>query len=117
MGDFDELDTLKSNADINGAKIRKILSENPDLPVVFMADEDSVGDCGWCLTVCDRVLAHVKDITICNGKWYDDIGDLREDVEERLLVCGVSDAELDAEVQKRLDGIRWMKAVVIRVTN
>ena len=111
----------------NTDKLRKLIVENPGLPLVVCAGEDAYDhDTEPRMTVCSRVRVYVEEILVCD--WDDErifIG--RDDLEERIRdsECfqddhsDLSDDEFDKAVEEELAKYDndWVKAIVLEVNN
>ena len=106
-------------------ELKRLIAENPDLPIVVLADEDSVcEDYGW--TYCSNISFHIEEILDCDFYDYNDavIADrdrLEELVGDRLWdeYHEKSDEEYDAAVKRELEKYEpyWKKVIAIYATN
>ena len=105
--------------------LRRIILENPDLPIVILADESSVIDNGaW--TYCSKVSFKVEEMLDCE---YYDYGDmvitdrdrLEEIIEDRLYdeYHDKPESEYDAAIKAEVEKFEpyWKKVIAIYATN
>lgn len=115
------------NLDFKTDGLRKLILENPDLPIVFLAgDSANSGDYGW--TYCESVKWYVETILDCD---FYDVGDSvitdEDSLEERLsdLFCDkpeykdMSDEEFDKAIQEKMKEFEpyWKKVIAVYVDN
>ena len=120
-----ELDLTK---DTEGLK--KLIAENPDLPIVVLADENSANsDWGW--TFCSDIWYSISDLLKCVCPYEEervctDRGDFEEQFEEWLYdqVCDeLGEKPNEEEFEKRLKEELakyepyWVKVIAIYATN
>lgn len=111
--------------DTNTAELKRLIAENPDLPIIILADESSVSDNGaW--TFCTSITFEVDEYLDCE---YYDYGDtvivdrdrLEEIIEDNLYeeYHDKSDEEYDQAVKDKLAELElyWKKAIMIYATN
>lgn len=113
------------NLDHSTAELKRLIAENPDLPIVIMADESSVSDNGaW--TFCSKVTFEVGEILDCEYYDYNDhvITDrdrLEEIVEDNLYddyINGPNEVYEQA-IKDKLAELEpyWKKVISIWATN
>ena len=109
--------------------LRKLITENPDLPIVVLADEEANGgDWNWvyCASV-DCNITEILDIKTPydrdDGIVFDDKGDFEEAVADVLAdresFKNMSNTEFDEAVKREAamyDGC-WRKVIAVYVTN
>ena len=114
----------------NTDKLKKLISENPDLPIVVIAGEDAVAD-GYTSTYCSDIRFYIDEILDCEvpymeyvetdrinfeeqiEEWlWDDMGG--NDVDTKLSEAMFEDAL--EELKERYESY-WKKAIVISVDN
>ena len=106
-------------------ELKKLILENPDLPIVVLANEDSTsGDWSW--TYCSSISFDIGEILDCDFYDYDDtvftdrdrleeyIGDMLYD-EYR----DKSDEEGETAIKRKLEELEpyWKKVIAIYATN
>lgn len=106
-------------------ELRKLILENPELPIVVLANEDSVGsDCYW--TYCSSISFAIDEILDCDCYDYDDTvftdrDRLQEKIEDDLWdeYHEASDENYDAAVKRELAKYEpyWKKVIAIYATN
>lgn len=109
--------------------LRKLIAENPDLPIVVLAGEEANhGEWGW--EYCNDVDCSIKEILDIktpfdreDGIIFDDKGDFEEAVADVLAdkeECkNMTDAEFDEAVKREAalyDGC-WRKVIAVYVSN
>ena len=106
-------------------ELRKLILENPDLPIVVLAGEEAnIGDHYWMF--CSSISFSIDEILDCDYTDYDDCiftdrSRLEERIEEDLYdeYHDKSDEEYDAAVKSRLEELEpyWTKVIAIWATN
>lgn len=106
-------------------ELRKLILENPNLPIVVLAGEGvSDGDHAW--TFCGSISFGIEDILDCDYTASDDTvfvdrGSLEEAVSDDLYddYCDKPESEYEAAVKARLNELEpfWTKVIAIYATN
>ena len=106
----------------NSDELKKLILENPDLPIVVLAGEDaSSGYWGW--TYCSSISFHIDEILDCDYYDYDDVvftdrDRLEEKISDDLYddYYGRPDEEFEAAVKNKLEELEpyWKKVIQIR---
>ena len=106
-------------------ELRKLILENPELPIVILANEDSVNsDCGW--TFCSSISFYVEEILDCdyydfNDEVFTDRDRLEEVIADNLYdeYCEKSEEEYEAVIKNKLAELEpyWKKVIAIYATN
>lgn len=106
-------------------ELRELILENPNLPIVVLADEDAVCEYyGW--TFCSSISFHIEEILDCNFYDYDDrVFTDRERLEEKIEddlwdeYHEKSEEEYDAAVKREVAKYEpyWKKVIAIYATN
>lgn len=109
----------------NSDELKKLILENPDLPIVVLAGEEaSCYDFYW--TYCSSVSFHIDEILNCNYSDYDDTvftdrDRLREKIEDDLYdeYHDKSDEEYEAAINREVEKYEpyWQKVIAIYATN
>ena len=109
----------------NSDELKKLILENPDLPIVVLAGDDaSSGYWGW--TYCSSISFHIDEILDCDYYDYDDtVFTDRDRLEEKISddLCdeyyGRPDEEFEAAVKSKLEELEpyWKKVIVIYADN
>ena len=117
------IDRLK--LDKNTDELKRLIAENPDLPILILADESSASlDGGW--SFCTSIYFEVCEYLDCEFFDYDDtvIVDrdrLEEVVEDRLYdeYLDKPEEEYDKAIKDMLAKLEpyWKEAVMIYATN
>ena len=106
-------------------KLRKLILENPDLPIVVLVGQDTnCGDYRW--TYCSEISFGIGEILDCDFYDYDDVvftdrDRLEEYIEDIIFDPNVSKTaeEWDKEKEKRLKELEpyWKKVIEIKADN
>lgn len=106
-------------------KLKKLILENPDLPIVVLANSDSTcGDFYW--TYCSSISFGLDEILDCDFYDYDDTvfcdrDRLEEHIEDMLYdeYCEKSEEEYEAAIKNKLAELEpyWTKVIAIYATN
>jgi len=108
----------------NTEELRKMILENPGLPlVVFAGEEANSGDYSW--ICCTDVRIEKGEILDCEGPnneyIYTDRDELEDDVADQLYgeVGNIPDDELSRLLKERISRYEehWTKCIILRVTN
>ena len=109
----------------NSDELKKLILENPDLPIVVLAGDDaSSGYWGW--TYCSSISFHIDEILDCDYYDYDDtVFTDRDRLEEKVSddLCdeyyGRPDEEFEAAVKSKLEELEpyWKKVIAIYADN
>lgn len=108
-------------------ELKKLIQENPDLPLVVLADEEAnTGD--YSTMFCYSVWAELGEFLDCqqtvnDERGYTDRDDFEEAVSDMLANSGdydgLSDDEFDAEVKRVMAEYEpyWRKCILVTVGN
>lgn len=106
-------------------ELKKLILENPDLPIVVLAGEEASGyDFYW--TYCSSVSCHISEILDCDYYDYDDTvftdrDRLEERIEDMLYdeYYGKPDEEYEKAIKDKLAELEpyWTKVIAIYATN
>ena len=109
----------------NSDELKKLIAENPDLPIVVLASDDaSCGDWHW--TYCSSVTFGIDEILDCDYYDYDDVVFTdRERLEEKISddlydeYCDKGDEEYDEAVNRKMEELEpyWKKVIAIYASN
>ena len=118
MSKFTEY-TLTKKSD----ELKRLILENPELPIVVLADEDSVCDYyGW--TFCSSISFHIEEILDCDFYDYDDrVFTDRERLEEVIAdnLDGeyLTDEAYEAAIKYEIEKYEpyWKKVIAIYASN
>lgn len=111
----------------DATELRKLIAENPDLPIVVLAGEEAnnCGDYYW--MYCSEVSANPDEILdvytpYSEEKLFTDRVDFKEAVSDYLINAeteNLSDAEFDALVEAEVAKYEpyWRKVIAIYATN
>lgn len=106
-------------------ELKKLILENPDLPIVVLAGEEANGgDYGWMF--CSYISFHIDEILDCDYLDYNDCvfcdrDHLEQHIEDELYdeYCNKSDEEYEAAIKQKLAELEpyWTKVIAINATN
>ena len=106
-------------------ELKKLILENPELPIVILADEDAVSeDYGW--TFCSSISFYIDEILDCdfydyNDTIFTDRDRLEEYIEDMLYdeYCEKSQEEYEKAIKDKLSELEpyWKKVIAIYATN
>ena len=109
----------------NSDELKKLIFENPDLPIVVLASDDaSFGDWAW--TYCSSVSFHIDEILDCDFYDYDDTvfadrDRLEEYIEDMLYdeYHNKSEEEYETAIKNKLAELEpyWTKVIAIHASN
>lgn len=110
----------------NSDELKKLIFENPDLPIVVLAGEEAnSGDyCGW--MYCSDISFCIDEILDCDFYDYDDTvftdrDRLEEKIEEDLYdeYCEKSDEEYNVAIKREVEKYEpyWKKVIAIYANN
>ena len=102
---------------IDSKELRKLIVENPDLPIVVLAGEDAWLDEGFCWWFCSDVRAKLSEVLDCQLPFgntiYTDRGDFEEDLADYLNEP--DEDKFNAELRKY--DPYWKKVIAIYADN
>ncbi len=106
-------------------ELKKLILENPDLPIVILANEDSSSiDYGWMF--CYSISFYIEEILDCDFYDYDDTVFMDRDRLEEFIgdnlydeYCEKSEEEYEAAIKNKLAELEpyWKKVIAIYATN
>lgn len=106
-------------------ELRKLILENPELPIVILANEDSSNaDYGW--TFCSSISFYIEEILDCDFYDYnDEVFTEKERLEEKIAddlyddYHDKSEKEYEAAIKREVEKYEpyWKKVIVIYATN
>ena len=111
----------------NTDMLKKLIRENPELPIVVIANEDAnSGD--YAYMFCSSVMAELGEILDCTQEQddeacYTDRDMFRERIEENLSMSDEWDGKSDEEIEAEVDRIEaeyepyWKKCIILTVGN
>ena len=104
-------------------ELKKLILENPELPIVILADEDSSNaDYGW--TYCSRISFCIEEILDWDFYDYNDAVITDRDRLEELIADNLdgeylTDEEYEAAIKKEIEKYEpyWKKVIAIYASN
>ena len=106
-------------------ELKKLMAENPDLPIVVLAGQEASGDY-WGWTYCSSISFGIDEILDCDYYDYNDtVFTDRDRLEEKIgddlwdEYHQQSDENYDAAVKRELEKYEpyWKKVIAIYATN
>jgi hypothetical protein len=118
----------KFNIVKDSTELRKLIAENPELPIVVMTSYEATSD-EWYWTYCSIVRCEVGEVLDCKTPWkegivYSDRTEFEEDLADYLSDTiensnKLSDEEFNNLVATQKDVYEeyWHKAIIIKADN
>lgn len=118
----------KFNIVKDSTELRKMIAENPELPIIIMASHEAVTE-EFYWTYCSAVYCELGEILDCDCQWkegmvYSSHTDFEEDLADYLLetVDGANKMTDEKfkhflEVQKSVYDEYWHKAIIVKADN
>lgn len=109
----------------NSDELKKLIAENPDLPIVVLAGEEASSH-DWYWTYCSSISFAISEILDCEFYDYDDtVFTDRDRLEEKIgddlydEYYGKPEEEYDAAVNRELEKYEpyWKKVIAIYASN
>lgn len=108
-------------------ELRKLILENPDLPIVVVVDSEVVADDNYCWWYANEIRYNIQTLLMYDTYYgdcrlLDDVGDLEEVIANDLTYDdeyeNLPDEEFDAIVQEKVMECEplWTKCIVISAT-
>lgn len=106
-------------------KLRKLIQENPDLPLVFIVESDVVADCDYVTWFVPRIDCHIGEILDCeqsinDERIYTDRDEFEEDVEDFFFnsyefMNEETEEELERKVKDEIKKYEpyWKKCIIV----
>lgn len=101
----------------NTSKLKKLIIENPDLPLIIFCGEDSWHD-EWAYEMVYAGEPSIEFLTVYDGMWMDkdDYGErLADDLCDEEEYKDLSDKEFDKMIDQKVAETEFCKAIVIYV--
>ena len=102
----------------NTTELRKLIIENPDLPLLFFCGEDAYYDDGYPYSMASASNAEIQELTLYNDVWMDkdDYAEkLRDDLAFEEEYINMTDDEYDKMIDKEVNETEFVNAIVIYV--
>ena len=99
-------------------KLRKLIIENPDLPLLIFCGEESYYDDGYPYSMAYASNAEIQELTLYNDVWMDkdDYAEkLSDDLCDEEEYINMTDDEYDAMIEQKVNETEFVKAIVIYV--
>lgn len=99
-------------------ELRKLIIENPDLPLLFFVGDDAYIDDGYQYSMAYAANASIQKLTLHNDVWMD-----KDDYAEKLgndlafeeEYKDMTDEEYDKMIDQKISETEFVKAIVIYV--
>lgn len=99
-------------------ELRKLIIENPDLPLLFFVGDDAYHDEGYQYSMAYASNAEIQKLTLYSDVWMD-----KDDYTEKLSddlafeeeYKDMTDDEYDAMIDRKIEETEFVKAIVIYV--
>lgn len=126
----------------DSSKLRQLIAERPELPLVFLVDSDVVADIDYNSWYCSDIRCYIGEILDCDfskEKIYTDRQEFEEDLETLICdnwndycpdkhacgsrcyecYCDIPDQQFEDVLQKELDKYKryWTDCIIIHGTN
>ena len=104
---------------VDNEELRKMIAENPGLPLVFLAYNEEICD-EYNITIFEGCRSKVGTVWFDDERMYDDEDDVVEEWIWRYAddekYKGVSDDEIESEIRKLVnEEVRHYEAIIVRV--
>jgi hypothetical protein len=107
----------------DSTELRKLIAENPELPIVVMIGQEAASS-DWYWTYCTDVRCGVGEVLDYECPWnderiYDDREEFEEDLWDYLSDFADTVPELEEEFKRSKEDYaqHWHKAIIIRADN
>ena len=106
-------------------ELRKLILENPDLPIVVLAGEEAASS-EYYWTYCSNISFHLDEILDCDFyDYYDTVFTDKDRLEEKIAddlydeYCNKSEEEYEAAIKREVEKYEpyWKKVIAIYATN
>lgn len=99
-------------------ELRKLIIDNPDLPLLFFVGDDAYIDDGYQYSMAYASNAEIQELTLYSDVWMD-----KDDYTEKLSddlafeeeYKDMTDEEYDAMIDQKVNKTEFVKAIVIYV--
>lgn len=99
-------------------ELRKLIIENPDLPLLFFVGDDAYHDDGYSYSMAYGSNAEIQELTLYSDVWMDE-DDYTEKLSDDLAFeeeyKDMTDEEYDAMIDQKVNKTEFVKAIVIYV--
>ena len=99
-------------------ELRKLIIENPDLPLLIFCGEESYYDDGYPYSMTYASNAEIQELTLYNDVWMDK-GDYAEKLSDDLAFeeeyKDITDEEYDKIIDQKVNETEFVRAIVIYV--
>lgn len=99
-------------------ELRKLIIENPDLPLLFFVGDDAYIDDGYQYSMAYASNASIQKLTLYNDVWMDkdDYAEkLRDDLAFEEEYISMTDEEYDTMIDQKVNETEFVKAIVVYV--
>lgn len=99
-------------------ELRKLIIENPDLPLLFFVGYDAYSDDGYQYSMAYASNAEIQELTLYSDVWMDKddyIEKIRDDLAFEEEYINMTDDEYDKMIDQKVNETEFVKAIVIYV--
>ena len=99
-------------------ELRKLIIENPDLPLLFFVGDDAYIDDGYQYSMAYASDAEIQELTLYSDVWMDKddyVEKIRDDLAFEEEYKDMTDEEYDAMIDQKVSEAEFVKAIVIYV--
>lgn len=99
-------------------ELRKLIIENPDLPLLFFVGDDAYIDDGYQYSMAYASDAEIQELTLYSDVWMDEddyVEKIRDDLAFEEEYKDMTDEEYDKIVEQKVNETEFVKAIVIYV--
>ena len=99
-------------------ELRKLIIENPDLPLLFFVGDDVYSDDGYQYSMAYASNAEIQELTLYSNVWMDEddyAEKIRDDLAFEEEYINMTDDEYDKMIDQKVNETEFVKAIVIYV--
>lgn len=99
-------------------ELRKLIIENPDLPLLIFCGEESYYEDGYPYSMASASNGDIQELTLYSDVWMDkdDYAEkLRDDLDFEEEYISMTDEEYDNMIAQKVNETEFVKAIVIYV--
>lgn len=99
-------------------ELRKLIIENPDLPLLFFVGDDAYIDDGYQYSMAYASNAEIQELTLYSDVWMDEddyAEKIRDDLTFEEEYINMTDEEYDKMIDQKVNETEFVKAIVIYV--
>ena len=99
-------------------ELRKLIIENPDLPLLFFVGDDVYSDDGYQYSMAYASNAEIQELTLYSNVWMDEddyAEKIRDDLAFEEQYINMADDQDDKIIDHKVNESEFVKAIVIYV--